>query len=174
MSRPGYVDKRGSNRNRAARRAWLLKTFDVDLGPEQARCALKLSASCQIIVDTQSLSVDRIEMGGSYRRGNIQPACKPCQDRQGGIATATGPNREMIEAYRDVVHAREALRESDTPAPSSIAGIAHSGVVCSQLEREDFDRAFPLVSFRDWLVDWHESRRERDTETPWSDEQRTA
>jgi hypothetical protein len=84
--RPGG-DRRGSTRNRAQRRRWLLATFDVDLGPERARCALQLSERCLVIVDADTLTADRIDPGGSYRHDNIQPACARCQNLQGALIT---------------------------------------------------------------------------------------
>lgn len=80
-------DRRGNSRDRARRRAWLLETFDPDLGPEVARCHLKLSERCHQYVDATTLTVDRIEPGGTYRRDNIRPACTPCQSEQGALIT---------------------------------------------------------------------------------------
>lgn len=84
--RPGG-ERRGNCRDRARRRAWLLETFDPDLGPHLARCRLELSDVCSGIVNQTTLTVDRIESGGSYARGNIQPACAPCQRVQGALIT---------------------------------------------------------------------------------------
>lgn len=80
-------DKRGSTRNRKRRREWLLETFDVDLGEGVARCHLKISDRCHGIVDDTTLTVDRIDPGGTYRRENVQPACLPCQNKQGALIT---------------------------------------------------------------------------------------
>lgn len=159
MSRPGYVDKRGNAVDRARRRRWILETFDPDLGPGRARCALRLAGDCDGVVDDATLSVDRIEPGGSYRRGNIQPACKPCQDRQGGLF-ALELNRGMLDEYWAQRDAREALRESGAPAPSSVAGTAGSSAAYCQLEAEEFDAHVPAVTFREWLIEWNESRRD--------------
>ncbi|HEY0701060.1 MAG TPA: hypothetical protein VGD43_25015, partial [Micromonospora sp.] len=76
-------EKRGNTRNRARRRVWLLTTFDPDLGPDKARCKLGISERCKQVVDATTLTVDRIEPGGSYCHDNIQPACAPCQNKQG-------------------------------------------------------------------------------------------
>lgn len=84
--RPGG-ERRGNSRDRARRRAWLLENFDPDLGPEAVRCALQLSDVCRPILDAATLTVDRIEPGGSYAHDNIQPACRPCQNRQGALIT---------------------------------------------------------------------------------------
>lgn len=159
MSRPGYIDKRGNHKARKARRLWLLATFDVDLGPDEARCALSLSADCIQIVNMQTLSVDRKEIGGTYRRHNIQPACKPCQDKQGGLEAAKA-NALMIDEYRAARDAREALRESGQAVPSSVAGAGHSDLGFYQLSDDEFDEHVPRVTFREWLIEWGESRRE--------------
>ena len=154
MSRPGYVDRRGSAKARARRRVWLLATFDPELGNELARCRLRLAAECHDVVNAQTLSVDRIEQGGSYRRGNIQPACKPCQDKQGGLA-AVRINSSMIDAYRYARDASEALRESGLPAPSSVPGVAGSQAAYYQLSEDEFDQHVPALTFREWLIEWH-------------------
>lgn len=86
MARPGG-ERRGSNRDRAARRTWLLATFDKDLGPDLARCWLGISDRCKVIVDATTLTVDRCNPGGSYCHENIQPACAPCQNKQGALIT---------------------------------------------------------------------------------------
>lgn len=162
MSRPGYIDKRGSSKSRAVRRAWLLATFDVDLGPERARCHLKISAYCEREVDSTTLSVDRIERGGSYRRGNIQPACKPCQDRQGGLAGIASIDVLLVE-YR---YAREKW-ENDFEAATNITYSA--GLISRERRRErrggrrevtDFVDENPPPMYVDWLTEWHASRRE--------------
>jgi hypothetical protein len=44
-------------------------------------------ARCHLIVDDSTLSVDRIDPGGTYRRDNIRPACVPCQNTQGALIT---------------------------------------------------------------------------------------
>lgn len=82
-------EKRGNSRDRARRKVWLLATFDPDLGPEVARCHLGIAGDrCHGYVDAHTLTVDRIEPGGTYCRSNIQPACTPCQNRQGALITA--------------------------------------------------------------------------------------
>lgn len=159
MSREGYVDKRGNAADRARRRAWILETFDPDLGPGRARCAMRLAADCLGEVDAVTLSVDRIEAGGSYRRGNIQPGCKPCQDRQGGLF-AVELHRHVIDDYRAQRDAREALRESGALAPTSVAGVSGSSAAFHQLEAEEFNEHVPAVTFREWLIEWGESRRD--------------
>jgi hypothetical protein len=53
---------------------WLLANFDVDLGPEQARCAF----GCGEILTLETITVDRVIpgcQGGTYVHANIRPAC---------------------------------------------------------------------------------------------------
>lgn len=81
-------DKRGNSTDRARRRVWLLAEFDPDLGPDKARCHLfGLSDRCLEYVDIDTVTVDRIEPGGSYAHDNIRPACTPCQNKQGALIT---------------------------------------------------------------------------------------
>lgn len=79
-------------------------------------------------------------MGVTYR-----PTCSPRHRRWCSRAHA-----DLVLAYRDARDARDALRESDMPVPASYA--YGSAATCSQLEDDDFDAAFPRVTFRDWLV----------------------
>jgi hypothetical protein len=76
---------RGSAKNRRARKAWLLKTFGDGV---TAKCALNVSERCAGTVDFDTMTVDRYPIagvdGGSYRRGNIQPACAACNFEDGG------------------------------------------------------------------------------------------
>lgn len=97
-------DRRGNNKNRAQRRVWLLATFDTDLGPARARCHLRLSESCADILDSTSITADRIDPGGSYRHENIQPACRPCQHRQGALITRE--RRQQWFSWMDEAHAQ--------------------------------------------------------------------
>lgn len=81
-------DRRGNNVTRRARRLWVLRTFDPELGDDVARCRLQLAGDrCHGVVDESTLSLDRIDRGGTYRRENIQPACVPCQNTQGALIT---------------------------------------------------------------------------------------
>ena len=77
-------NRRGNAEARRRRRQWLLDTFGDGT---QAACALALSPDCAGLVTFETISADRIVpgyLGGTYRRGNIQPACGPCQSHQGG------------------------------------------------------------------------------------------
>jgi hypothetical protein len=70
MARAGG-DKRGSSADRRRRREWLLATFgDGEIAPCWWGCGRDL--------DQATVEADRIIPGGSYRRDNIVPACRPC------------------------------------------------------------------------------------------------
>lgn len=164
MSRPGYIDKRGNNVSRARRRSWLLATFDEDLGPGRARCHLKISADCLRVVDEVTLSVDRIQMGGSYARGNIQPACKPCQDRQGGLAAAA-TIEDLLVCYRAAREQWEIefdLQTGHTYYPGIIEEERRKERRGGRREVTDYLDQFPPPVFGDWLAEWHASRREQE------------
>lgn len=94
---------RGNNRDRRRRREWLLSTFDTDLGDGVARCHLKLSPRCHLIVDEATMSVDRIIPAGTYARSNIRPACVPCQNAQGALIT--NERRHQWHAWMDQARA---------------------------------------------------------------------
>lgn len=168
MSRPGYVDRRGSSITRARRRAWLMLTFDVDLGPHRARCHLKLSAYCEREVTIETLSVDRKERGGSYARHNIQPACKPCQDRQGGLAGVETVG-ELLTEFR---YAREKwerdfeLATGHTYERGIIARERRKARRGGRREVTDFVDENPPPMYADWLREWHASRREPCEDAP--------
>lgn len=154
VSRAGYVDKRGNWRSRQRRRAWLLATFDSDLGPLRARCRLKLHRDCRVIVDSDTLSVDRKEIGGTYARHNIQPACKPCQDRQGYLLGAGSLIEPLLQEYRDARHAWEQLFEAETQR-TYVPGIIERELRKSRRggrnEVSDFVEQHPPPMLRYWL-----------------------
>ena len=95
---------RGSNADRARRRAWLVQTYradkDVDLvifaatrlvqelprGLAAGRPACRCYRCGDLMVE-ETLTVDRIIpgcRGGTYRRNNIRPACAKCNSETGG------------------------------------------------------------------------------------------
>ena len=163
MSRPGYVDKRGNNRDRARRRTRLLTEYDVDLVPGRARCHLKLSVMCHRIVDEVTLSVDRIEPGGSYRFANCQPACKPCQDRQGGLA-GIATQEELLAEYRaarDQWEIEFDLKTGYTYRPGIIAEARAKSRRGGRNEVTDYVDEYPPPVLSEWLEEWHGARREQ-------------
>lgn len=163
MSRPGYVDKRGNNQSRARRRVWLLTTFDEDLGPGKARCRLNLSPRCERVVDEVTLRVDRIEMGGSYRRSNIQPSCPPCSDRQGGLA-GIATQEELLAEYRaarDQWEIEFDLQTGHTYRPGVIEQWRRKAKRGGRNEVCDYVDENPPPVLAEWLEEWHGARREQ-------------
>lgn len=72
---------RGNTRDRAARKEWLLRTFQADLGPGYCRCF-----RCGSPLNFRTVTVDRIVpgcKGGRYTRDNIRPACMGCNRETG-------------------------------------------------------------------------------------------
>lgn len=80
-------DRRSNNVARRRRKIWMLSVFDPDLGPDQCRCHLMISDRCRGILDFATVTADRLDTTGPYRRENIQPACTPCQNTQGALIT---------------------------------------------------------------------------------------
>lgn len=73
---------RGSSKDRAARKRYLLRVYESDSGPGWARC---YRCGYQLSFDT--ITVDRIvpgARGGRYVRSNIRPACARCSSETGG------------------------------------------------------------------------------------------
>lgn len=68
-ARPGG-EKRGNNKDRRARKIWMLSTWG-----DGSRCPC---VHCGISLDYATVEADRIVPGGSYRRENVQPACRDC------------------------------------------------------------------------------------------------
>lgn len=163
MSRPGYIDKRGNAKDRARRRSWLLAEFDVDLGPGRARCHLTLSTLCLRLVDEVTLSVDRKQPGGTYARHNIQPACKPCQDRQGGLLGLKTID-QLLDEYRCAREQWEIEFELTTTfsyCPGIITVEKRKERRGGRREITDYIEEFPPPTFGDWLAEWHAARREQ-------------
>lgn len=74
---------RGSCYDRQARKRWLLKSWDADLGTDACRCA-----DCGEVLAYDTVQADRIvpgALGGRYTRDNIQPMCGPCNIRWGNV-----------------------------------------------------------------------------------------
>ena len=63
-------DKRGNSRDRRARKLWMLATFG-----NGSECAC---VHCAATLTYDTVEADRIVPGGSYRRSNVQPACRSC------------------------------------------------------------------------------------------------
>jgi hypothetical protein len=76
---------RGNTTQRRARRRWLVEEYGDG---ELVACFLQISRRCLYVLDEDTVWADRIVPGGSYAHDNIQPACGPCQMRQGGLIGA--------------------------------------------------------------------------------------
>ncbi len=90
-------NRRGNSRDRARRRQWLLDTFGDGTSVD---CSLRLSEKCLKVVTFETVSADRINPGrdgGGYQRGNIQPACMPCQSLQGWLMRREVPIADVSE-----------------------------------------------------------------------------
>jgi hypothetical protein len=82
---------RGNSKDREARRRWLVTTFRANLDAfvvsEPAPLPACRCYRCGILLTLNNVTVDRIIpgcQGGSYRRGNIRPACSSCNSETGG------------------------------------------------------------------------------------------
>lgn len=67
-------DKRGSAADRRARKVWFLSPVSGFGGDGQTVPCVHCAASLTF----DQIEADRIYPGGSYRRDNVQPACRPC------------------------------------------------------------------------------------------------
>jgi hypothetical protein len=68
---------------------------------------------------------------------------------------------DALEAYRAARDAREATRESAAPIPAGVvAGAAGSLASWCQLERADFDAAYPAPRLADFIREAAAARRE--------------
>lgn len=82
-------DKRGNCRDRRARKIWMLATFGDGT---QCPCV-----HCERPLTYETVEADRIIPGGSYRRTNIQPACRVCNLERSDDLTWTY-SRELVAA----------------------------------------------------------------------------
>jgi hypothetical protein len=78
---------RGSAADRRARRAWIVSPR-APFGGDDVKVPC---VHCGIVVAAEEVDIDRIEPGGSYRRGNIQPSCRPCNLARSDNADWVGP-----------------------------------------------------------------------------------
>lgn len=73
-------NQRGSSRDRARRKIFLMKTYASDI-PRKCRCY-----RCGKPLTLKQITVDRIIpgcLGGTYGRNNIRPACSWCNTKTG-------------------------------------------------------------------------------------------
>lgn len=67
--RPGG-EKRGNSKDRARRKMWMLEQWGDGRTCPCVHCGTTLAYA--------TVEADRIVPGGSYRRDNVQPACREC------------------------------------------------------------------------------------------------
>lgn len=74
-------DKRGNAASRRARKQWMLGAIeDRTLGwaPFGGNGTTVKCVFCRELLTFATVEADRIVAGGSYRRENVQPACRAC------------------------------------------------------------------------------------------------
>ena len=72
---------RGNSRDREARRRYLVRVYEADVGLGRCRCY-----RCGRLLTARTVTVDRIVpgcRGGRYVRNNIRPACAKCNSETG-------------------------------------------------------------------------------------------
>lgn len=75
------TNARGNSRDREARRRYLVRVYESNLGKGFCRCY-----RCGLHLTMQTVTVDRITpgaKGGRYVRSNIRPACATCNSETG-------------------------------------------------------------------------------------------
>jgi len=93
-------DKRGNNRDRLARKIWMLTTAKFGGNGHSVDCV-----HCHTALTLDTVQADRIIPGASYRRTNVQPACGGCNRARGAnrcwgcpLLAMCPPNRKMAVA----------------------------------------------------------------------------
>jgi hypothetical protein len=106
MARAGG-DKRGSSGDRKRRREWLVSPVAGFGGNgSEVPCFWK----CGRELDVYTVEADRVIPGGSYRRENIVPACRPCNLARSDDANLT------VDEIAERVAATAAKRGGLVPA----------------------------------------------------------
>lgn len=77
-------EKRGSSYDRRGRKLWLLTVFGDG---QRCKCV-----HCNVTLVYATLEADRIMPGGSYRRNNVQPACRCCNASRSNRLDWVAPN----------------------------------------------------------------------------------
>lgn len=94
-------DSRGSSYDRKRRKQWMLEHFG---NGKSCRCT---HCSARLVLAT--LEADRILPGGSYARGNIQPACRACNASRSDNPNWVSP---VVAAKRAARRARYAAQRT--------------------------------------------------------------
>ena len=88
-------DKRGSSADRRARTTYLLSVFGTG---DTVACV-----HCGVTLTRETLQVDRIVPGGSYRRSNIQPSCAKDNNARSNNASWLSPLALAAAAVDDAL-----------------------------------------------------------------------
>lgn len=86
-------EKRGNTRDRRIRKLWMLAAYGDGVACQCVHC------SCQLSYTT--VEADRIDAGGSYRRENVQPSCRPCNSRRSNNPNWVGPAPSRVVPKMD-------------------------------------------------------------------------
>lgn len=74
------TNSRGSSYSRRRRKEWMLQQFGDGATAPCSHCGVALTF--------ETITADRVvpgSAGGTYKRGNIRPACGPCNSRDGSL-----------------------------------------------------------------------------------------
>lgn len=81
-------DRRGSSADRKRRKIWMLATWG-----DGSTCPC---VHCGDVLMYETVEADRIIPGGSYRRDNVQPACRTCNLDRSNKTEWTSPLGELV------------------------------------------------------------------------------
>jgi 5-methylcytosine-specific restriction endonuclease McrA len=87
-------EKRGNSYARRARKQWILSEA-AGFGGDGTKVPC---THCQSLLDFESVEADRIIPGGSYRRDNVQPACRKCNLDRSNDAAWTYATSQLANA----------------------------------------------------------------------------
>lgn len=165
---------RGSSKDRAARRAYLLATYG-----DGVTCQCH---TCPAVLDDSTITVDRVipgVLGGSYfDKPNLRPQCHPCSRRQGAAVAAlmkeisplmaqhlTDPQMKALLALKTnggtITTAQLAIHGAAerTMKALTVRGLARQ----ENAGRASKDRYIITDAGRGWLVQTLEAMRRRKT-----------
>ncbi len=74
----GILDRRGNSLDRKRRKLWMLSNEKFGGDGTSVGCV-----HCGERVYYDTVEADRIVPGGSYRRDNVQPSCRACNNQRG-------------------------------------------------------------------------------------------
>jgi 5-methylcytosine-specific restriction endonuclease McrA len=94
-------DKRGSSRDRKARKLWLLGAVEdrkLGFAPFGGNGETVPCVFCDRSLTYATVEADRKVAGGSYARNNVQPACRPCNLARSDDDLTTAEIAERVAA----------------------------------------------------------------------------